>query len=132
MSDENLQRFTEGVEAFNRHDLAGSVRVMDPELVWVHRLAEMEGTCVGPDAVLGWYDDLWKHFESMEIVCPDIRDLGGDRVLGLGEVHAIGKGSGAKTMFPYTVVATYRRGRLIHYIDYGDRDQALAAVGLSE
>jgi ketosteroid isomerase-like protein len=131
MSHENVERFVQGIEAFNRHDIPGALSVMDPDLVWEHRLAEMQGTFVGPDAVMGWYADLWEHFASMEIVCPDIRDLG-DRVLGMGNIRAIGKGSGAETTFTYAVVATYRNGRMVHYVDYGDRDQALEAVGLSE
>jgi ketosteroid isomerase-like protein len=131
MSQDNVQRFTHGIEAFNRQDISGSLSVMDPELVWEHRLAEMQGTFVGSDAVIGWYADLWEHFETIEIVCLDIRDLG-DRVLGLGTTHAIGKGSGAETTFTYAVLATYRNGRMIHYIDYGDGRRALAAVGLSE
>jgi ketosteroid isomerase-like protein len=131
MSQENVERARQGIDAFNRHDIPGSLRVMDPEIVWEHRLAEMHGTCVGPDEVIGWYHDLWEHFDSIEIVCSDLRDLG-DRVLGLGEIHAIGKGSGAETVFPYSVVVTYKDGRMTHYIDYGDRDKALEATGLAQ
>jgi ketosteroid isomerase-like protein len=127
----NVERFMKGIEAFNRHDIPGSLEVMDSDLVWEHRLADTEGTFLGPDAVIGWYADLWEHFESMEIVCHDIRDLGDGRMLGLGKIHAIGKASGAETTFTYAVVATYRNGRIIHYVDYGDHIQALEAVGLS-
>ena len=68
----------------------------------------------------------------MEIDCPDVRDLGDHRVLGLGTIRATGKGSGVETELTFATVATYRNGRLTHYIDFGDRDQALEAAGLSE
>jgi ketosteroid isomerase-like protein len=130
-SDANVRRFVEGIEAFNRRDIPGSRAVMDPELVWEHRLAELEGTFAGPAAVLGWYADLWENFETIEIVCPDIRDLGGGRMLGLGTVRGTGRESGAETTFTYAVVATYRNERMVHYVDYGDHGEALEAAGLN-
>jgi hypothetical protein len=82
--------------------------------------------------VTGWFTDLYEHFQAVAIDCPDVRDLG-DRVLGLGTIRATGKGSGLETNhLTFATVARFRNGRLIHYIDFGDRDQALAAVGLSE
>ena len=132
MSQENVDRFVQGIEAFNRRDIPGSLRLMDPEIVWEHRLADLQGKFVGPEAVTGWYTDLWEHFEAVEIDCPDVRDLGGDRLLGLGIIRATGKGSGVETELTFAVVATYRNRRMIHYIDYGDRDQALEAAGLRE
>jgi ketosteroid isomerase-like protein len=131
MSQENVDRFLEGIEAFNRHDIPGQLRLMDPEIVWEHRLAELQGKFVGPEAVAGWHTDLNKHFQAVEIDCPDVRDLG-DRVLGLGTVRATGKGSGVETELPYTAVASFRDGLCTHFVDYGDRDRALEAAGLSE
>ena len=130
MSQENVDRFVQGIEAFNRNDIPGSLRLMDPEIVWEHRLAELQGKFVGPEAVTAWFTDLYEHFGAVEIDCPDVRDLG-DRVLGLGTVRAIGTGSGVETELTFATVATFRNGRLTHYIDYGDRDQALEAVGLA-
>jgi ketosteroid isomerase-like protein len=131
MSQENVDRFVRGIEAFNRNDIQGVLRLMDPEIVWEHRLAELQGEFVGPEAVTGWFTDLYEHFRAVVIDCPDVRDLG-DRVLGLGTIRATGKGSGAKTELTFATVAKYRKGRMTHYIDFGDRDQALEAAGLSE
>jgi ketosteroid isomerase-like protein len=128
----NVDRFVRGIEAFNRHDMPGLLRVLDPEIVWEHHLAELQGTFVGPEAVVGWCTDLYEHFQTVEIDCPDVRDLGDDRVLGLGTIRSTGKGSGAETELTFATVARYRNGRLIHYVDFGDRDQALEAAGLSE
>jgi ketosteroid isomerase-like protein len=131
MSQENVDRLVETIEAYNRHDVEGVLRLMDPEIEFDHRLAELQGEFVGAEAVRGWLADLDEYFESAHIDCSDIRDLG-DRVLALGTVRAIGRESGVETELPYTVVASFRNGLVIRFIDYGDRDKALEAVGLSE
>ena len=131
MSEENVERFVDGIEAFNRSDVPGVLRFLHPRVVWEHRLADLQGRLVGPEAVTGWFADLYEHFEVVQIDCPDVRDLG-DRVLGLGTIRAVGKGSGVETDLTFATVARYRDGRMTHYTDFGDRAQALEAAGLSE
>ena len=77
------------------------------------------------------FDDIAEHFDSLKVECPDVRDLG-DRVLALGTSRLTGKGSGVETELPFTVVASFSGGRMTHFTDFGDRDQALEAAGLSE
>jgi len=131
MSQENVDRFVEGIEAFNRNDIESVLRGMDPRIKFEHRLAELQGKFVGVEAVRGWFEDLDQYFEPGRIDCSDVRDLD-DRVLALGTVRAIGRESGVETVLPYTVVATFRNGLLTHFIDYADRDKALEAAGLAE
>jgi ketosteroid isomerase-like protein len=131
MSKENVERFVKGLEAFNRGDVPGLPRFMDPEIHFEHRLAALQGDFVGLDGVRGWFADLGKYFVNGQVQCPDVRDLG-DRVLGLGTIRATGKGSGVKTEQTFAVVARYRDGLMTEYIDFGDVDQALEAAGLRE
>jgi ketosteroid isomerase-like protein len=131
MSQDNVDRFVKGIEAFNRNDVPGALRFMDPEIHFVHRLAALQGDFVGLDGVRGWFADLGEYFENGKIHCPDVRDLG-DRVLGLGTLHATGKGSGVETEETFAVVARYRDGLMTEYTDFGDIDQALEAAGLRE
>ena len=131
MSEENVDLMQEGIEAMNRRDIEGVVRGMDPEVRFEHRLAALQGSFVGVDGVRRWFMDLVEHFDSWRIDCTDIRDLG-DRVLALGTIRAAGKESGVEAELPLAIVARYKDGRLTDFIDYGDRDQALEAAGLSE
>jgi ketosteroid isomerase-like protein len=131
MSQENVDRFVEGIEAWNRRDIEGVLRLMDPEVRFEHRLAALQGSFVGVDGVRGWFADLAEHFDAWHVHCPEIRDLG-DRVLGLGTVRATGTESGIETELPYTVVASYRDGLCTAFVDYGNRDKALKAAGLRE
>jgi SnoaL-like domain len=83
---------------------------MDPEVKFEHRMAELQGDFTGVDAVRDWFADLAQHFDRWRIDCDDFRDLG-DRVLALGTLRAVGKGSGVEAEVPYTVVARFRNGR---------------------
>jgi ketosteroid isomerase-like protein len=132
MSEANVDRFVKGIEAFNRNDIPGVFRFMDPEIHYVHRLAALQGDFVGLDGVRGWFADLAEYFENGQVHLRDVRDLGDDRVLGLGILRATGKGSGVETEETFAALARYRDGLMIEYIDFGDVDQALEAAGLSE
>jgi ketosteroid isomerase-like protein len=131
MSQENVELFKESIERFNRDDVAGALRYFHPEIRFEHRLAELRGDLTGIDAVRDWFVDATKHFDRWMIDCVDFRDLG-DRVLALGTVRALGKESGVEVEMPFTVLATIRDGLVTHFTDYGDREKALEAAGLSE
>ena len=131
MSQENVDLLRESIERFNRNDIPGVFRLMDPEIRFEHRMAELEGDFTGVDAVTHWFADLGRHFVSWRIDCNDFRDLG-DRVLALGTVRAVGKVSGVEAELPYTVVARSRDGLITDFTDFGDRDKALEAAGLRE
>ena len=104
---------------------------MDPEIRFDHRLSELEGSHSGLESVQELFVDVVEHFDGLRVDCPDIRDLG-DRVLGLGTTHITGKESGVETELPFTVIATFRDGRMTQFIDFGDKNEALEAAGLRE
>jgi ketosteroid isomerase-like protein len=131
MSQENVDLLRESIERFNRNDIPGVLRLMDPDIMFEHRMAELEGDSTGVEAVRNWLADIAQHFDRWRVDCDDIRDLG-DRVLALGTLRAVGKASGVETEVPYTVVAKFRNALMTHFTDYGDREKALEAAGLSE
>jgi ketosteroid isomerase-like protein len=131
MSQENVDRFLAGIEAMNRRDIEAVLGLMDPEVRFEHRLAELQGNFVGTDDVRAFLMDLVAYFPTGQIHCTDIRDLG-DPVLALGVNRATGKESRIETELPFTVVARFRDGRITDFTDYGDREKALEAAGLSE
>ena len=131
MSKENVDRFKEGIERFNRGDVAGVLRYFHPEIRFEHRLVELQVDVTGIDAVRDWFVDAAKIFDPWTVDCDDIRDLG-DRVLALGTVRAVGKESGVEVEMPFTVLATVKDGLVTHFTDYGDREKALEAAGLEE
>jgi len=99
MSQEDVDRMREGIEAMNHRDIDAVVRGMHPEVRFEHRLAALQGSFIGVDGVRRWFADLVEHFGTWRISCEDIRDLG-DRVLALGTIRATGRESGVETEFP--------------------------------
>ncbi len=131
MSQENVELFKEYIEKFNRGDVAGALRYGHPEIRFEHRLVELQGEVTGIDAVRDWFEDAINLFDRWTVDCDDYRDLG-DRVLALGTARALGKESGVEVEMPYTVLAKFKDGLVIDFTDYGDREKALEAAGLSE
>ena len=131
MSQENVEAMRWAIDSMNRRDIDSVVLGMHPEIRFEHRLAALQGSFVGVDAVRRWFADLGDHFATWRIDCEDIRDLG-DQVLALGTIHASGSASRVETEFPLSVVARYKDGLLTEFIDYGDTAEAFEAVGLRE
>jgi ketosteroid isomerase-like protein len=131
MSGENVERFREYIERFNGGDVEGALRSAHPEIRFEHRLVELQGEVTGIDAVRGWFVDAMNLFDRWTVDCDDFRDLG-DRVLALGTVRALGKESGVEVEMPFTVLAKFKDGLVTDFTDYGDREKALEAAGLSE
>src|SRR4051794_40135393 len=137
MSQENVERFVEATEAFNRvaaspgADASDFLRFMDPEIQFEPVQATLQGSYVGLDGVRAWLADLAEHYQGGQVHYAEIRDLG-DWVLALGTLRVTGMGSGIGIEVPVAVVATFRNGVVTHFKDYGDRDQALEAAGLRE
>jgi ketosteroid isomerase-like protein len=134
MSQENVDRFLEGNEAFNRGDVERWVATYHPDAVFEPQVAALEGRYSGHDGLRRFFADVadtLEMFEMFEFHYPDVRDLG-DRVLALGTLRGTGKGSGIATEVPLAVVATFRDGLCTHLKDYGEWRQALEAAGLRE
>jgi ketosteroid isomerase-like protein len=63
---------------------------------------------VGHDGVRELFADLAEVFGTLQLQCPDLRDLG-DRVLALGTARGIAKGSGIHMETPLAVVAKFAK-----------------------
>jgi ketosteroid isomerase-like protein len=131
MSEENVDSFLAHVEAVNRWDVPGLLRFVDPQIHFEPQVAVLQGSYAGYDGVREFFADVFETFEVFEVNFPDVRDLG-DRVLALGTVRTIGKGSGVDQEAPLAIVMAFRDGRITHFKDYGDKDNALEAAGLRD
>ena len=129
VSEENVDRFLEIIEAFNRGDVERWLESYHPDAVFEPQIAVLEGGYSGHDGLRRLFADLTDTAEMREANYHDVRDLG-DRVLALGTYHLIGEGSGIEIEFSLAKVATFRDGLCTYLKDFGDKDQALEAVGL--
>jgi ketosteroid isomerase-like protein len=131
MSQENVKRFLDSAEAFNRGDVERMLQDYHPDAVIDVRQAELEGEYSGHDGLRRFFAEFAQENEMFEVHYSDVRDLG-DRVLGLGTLRITGRRSGIETEGPVAILASYRDGLCTHLKDYGDHDHALKAAGLRE
>ena len=132
MSQENVEAFRAGEDAINRGDLEAALELVDPEVVFEPLRAPVSGAYYGPDGIRKFFADTADSFDRFRVEHRDIRDLGDDRVLAIGTMHARVRQGGVETEATSAGIATYRGGRLVRWKDYGDRAEALEAAGLSE
>ena len=135
MSQQNVEAFKRVVEANNSRDYGALLEQCDPEIEW-HAVFGMmfggEATVVrGHEAVLEHFRELDEGFAVRKVQCSEFRDLG-ERVVAFGHVRAEGRESGVALDSPWAGVADFRRGKIVGFRDYLNRDEALEAVGLRE
>ena len=132
MSEADVESVKRGVEAYNRGDVEGVLEGADPEVIAVPVRSLLEGgEYSGHDGLRKFLADMEEDWESREVELTDVRDLG-DRVLVLGNFHAVGKASGSEVRQPVAWVCEMRNAKLLRLNAFSDQEAALAEVGLSE
>ncbi len=135
MSQENVETFKRGLDAYNRQDVEAMLEVADPEIEWQPgTLTGLGGEAAvyrGHEGIREGFRDLYDAMGESRLEYPEIRDLG-DRIVGIGRVCARGRESGAETESPHASVVDYKNGRAIRVRSYFDPKAALEAAGLSE
>ena len=129
MSRENVERFKEYIERFNRGDVAGALRYAHPEIRFEHRLVELQGDVTGIDAVRDWFVDAINLFDRWTVHCDDFRDLG-DRVLALGQFRGKAGASGVEWEQAFSQLVTLKRGLVVRDQFFYSWEQGLRAAGL--
>jgi ketosteroid isomerase-like protein len=71
-------------------------------------------------------------FESYEEETHEVRDLGGGRVLALGEARGLTRTGGVEVVQTGGVIFNVRDSRIARIEFFLDRDEALEAAGPSE
>jgi ketosteroid isomerase-like protein len=128
MSQENVERVRNSLEAYRRGDYAAASACLAPDVVWE---VGQELPAHGPAAV----QDLWKRWDSewedLETVAEEILDAG-DNVVVAMRYRGRGRGSGVEVNDRLFEVHTFRDGECVRKVDFAERSQALKAAGLSE
>ena len=132
MSQENVGRYRQGIDAFNRRDLDAFLALADPGVVGVSRvLAIQSGTWEGHDGTREWWNDLLGVFPDFKIETVWVREAGNLTVSELRN-QAHGEGSAAPLDEQVWQVTEWRDGLVVRWQMYAIQDEALEAAGLSE
>ena len=131
MSEENVEAVRRGAESLNRLNVEAILDLVDDTIVFEPLRSGVEGAFHGHEGIRKFVRDTAQSWSQFEVAYDEIRDLG-DRVLAVGTVRTQGRGSGVETEVPTAALFTFRKGRIVHYKDFGNAEAALEAAGLSE
>jgi hypothetical protein len=132
MSQENVERYRQGIDAFNRRDLDAFLALADPGVIGISRVLAIEGgTYVGHDGTKEWWNGLLGVFPNFKIEVVWVRDAGSRTVSELrNQAHA--EGSAAPLDEEVWQVSEWRDGLVVRWQMYATQHEALEAVGLRE
>jgi uncharacterized protein len=129
MSQENVDKTTDFLAAYNRRDFDAAVRFFDPEVEWVLPEHQSADSCRGPDEVRRFWEGLDETFDELRLDPLECVDAG-DRVAVRLSYYALGKGSGVEIQGDlYHQVTTFRDGTMVRIEYFTDWEQALEAAG---
>jgi ketosteroid isomerase-like protein len=132
MSQENIERYRQGIEAFNRRDLDAFLALADPGVTGVSRVLAIEGrTYEGHDGTREWWNGLLDVFPDFVIEIVWVRAAGN---LTVSELRNQAHGDGSDTPLDEQVwqVSEWRDGRVVRWEIYTNQHDALEAAGLPE
>ena len=126
MSQESVEIFKRGVEAWNGDDFDAWIALIDPEIEWFALMEVYRGHAGARQA--------WESFKSYAQITgrfDDIHDLG-ESVLALGEMETTGQTTGLDFTTEIAQLVTYRGGKAVRTRDFPSHAEALEAAGLPE
>jgi ketosteroid isomerase-like protein len=132
MSQANVEKVREFIEAYNRRDFDAAVASFDPEIDWVLPARQSSDSGRGPDEVKRFWEGLDETFEELRLDPQEFVDAG-DRVATRLRYYGRGKGSGLVIEGElYHQVVTFRDGRMVRIEYFDDWPQALDAISSGE
>jgi ketosteroid isomerase-like protein len=130
VSQENVEKARDFIEAYNRRDFDAAVKDFDPEVEWVLPSRQSSDSCRGPDEVKRFWEGIDETFDDLQLRPQEWVDAG-DRVATRLRHYGKGKGSGLEIDTElYHQVATFRDGRMVRIEYFAEWAEALGAAGV--
>ena len=126
----NVDKTREFIAAYNNRDFAAAVKDFDPQVEWVLPALQRSDSCIGPEEVIGFWEEIDETMEELQLRPQEFRD-GGDLVAVKLRHYGKGKGSGLVIDEElYHQVSTFRDGVMVRIEYFTSWDEALEAAGL--
>ena len=130
MSQENVEKARDFIEAYNRRDFDAAVKDFDPGVEWVLPARQSSDSCRGPEEVKRFWEGIDETFDDLQLKPQEWVDAG-DRVATRLRHYGKGKGSGLEIDTElYHQVATFHDGRMVRIEYYAEWQEALEAAGV--
>jgi ketosteroid isomerase-like protein len=132
MSQENVDKAREFIDAYNRRDFDAAVKDFDPGIEWVLPAQQQSDSGRGPEAAIRFFGEIDETMEELTLKPQEFID-GGDRVATRLRHQGSGKISGIEVDEElYHQVATFRNGKIVRMEYFADWGEALEAAGLAD
>jgi ketosteroid isomerase-like protein len=130
VSQENVDKTTSFIDAYNRRDYDVALENCDPEVDWVLPEHQASDSGKGHEDIRRFFDGLDETFDDLRLLPQEFVD-GGDRVAVRLRHHALGKGSGIELDAElYHQVTTFEGGRIVRIEYLTTWPAALEAAGV--
>ena len=132
MSQENVELARRGYERFNARDLTAFFDVFDSDLVYRNRTDEPDARVYhGLEDFKGYVATWLDTFDDLRFEVHEVVNFG-DRVVVVTDLLGRGRETGADVRGAYVFLWAIREGRAVEIREYGTKEEALEAAGLSE
>lgn len=133
MSQANVELAKRVIDAFNRRDVERFFALATSDFEWFPAMA---GGVVGAgyrgrEGIESYLVDIGEAWDEYRVLDEEFRDLE-DRVVMLGRIEGLGRGSGAWIESPTGTIFEFRGDKVACVRTFLDHDEALRAVGLTE
>jgi ketosteroid isomerase-like protein len=134
MSQENVEIVRDSWRAFAHSGLDAMAEYWDAEISWraIEGAPDDVGEINGRDALCRYYQDWIDTFAGLTVVPTELLEVDDDRLVASHHATGRARQSGIETELRYAVVYTLREGKIVRGREYGDRQEALKAVGLEQ
>jgi ketosteroid isomerase-like protein len=124
MSQDNVDKAREFIEAYNQRDFDAAVSCFDPQIEWVLPARQGFDSCRGPREVRLFWEGIDETFDELRLLPQEYVDAG-DRVATRLRHYGRGKGSGIEIDEQlYHQVVTFRDGRMVRIEYFADWSEA--------
>jgi ketosteroid isomerase-like protein len=132
VSQENVDKTREFIDAYNRRDFDAATRWFDPDVEWILPEHQRSDSAVGVKGILRFWEGLDETFDELQL-CPQEYVDGGDRVATRLRHRVRGKGSGLELDNElYHQVVTFRDGMMVRIEYLESWPETLEAAGIHD
>jgi ketosteroid isomerase-like protein len=132
MSQQNVDKTREYIEAYNRRDFDAAIRHFDPDIEWVLPEHQRSDSAIGTRGIIRFWEGLDETFDELRLQPQEYVDAG-DRVATRLRHFARGKGSGLELDAElYHQVTTFRDGTIVRIEYVTTWEEALEAAGIDD
>jgi ketosteroid isomerase-like protein len=133
MTERNHELIKQAFERWNDGDYEIDYDTLDSDVELHTPLSSTSGTPYrGHAGFRRWVDDINDQFETWELAVDEWRPLEDGRLLGLGSIHARGRGSGVQLDQELAWLFAFHGEKLIRYDAFYSREEGLRAAGQAD